>query len=258
MFKIVHIFEIMMKVRTIFLVSFYILAGIIYCNAQNTTTSTKPDLLDERYLLSKGSYLHKGDSTLRLNQSKSIMIYKVAGDTIYIGLIEKPSAQITNSLFSLVPQQEKMYMLTSEGMDKVRFTDWDVSPLVIPIKIRPKTADNPLQFISDVSIGPYFGYQRGSQRYSSNNEVTEHSTTFALFATPSLVRLDPSTVPSSSSNTGSVLGFSVGGGILFNIDQYQLGLVAGLDWISGTASTSWIYQGKPWYSFSFAFNLSNQ
>jgi hypothetical protein len=230
----------------------------ITSTAQTSAATSKPDLFDEKFTLIPGSYIHAGDSILRLNESKPIRINKVSNDTIFIGFINNTPLPIDHAVFTLVKPTEKMYLLTSDGMDKIKFSDWDISPLIIPIKIRPRTTNSPLQFISDVSIGPYFGHQRGSQSYSALNGFSELTTTYAIFASPTLVRLDPTTVSKDTTSSGSVLGFTVGAGILFNIANYQLGLVAGLDWISGAASETWIYQGKPWYSFSFAYNLSNQ
>ncbi|MBK9256733.1 MAG: hypothetical protein IPM42_14700 [Saprospiraceae bacterium] len=204
--------------------------------------------------------VHNDTATFRMLQDQPVRIAKVNGDTIFIELSRFGEVDIPeNELLKRVEKKnEWMYFLISEGTDKLKFTDFDLSPLVIPLKIRPAVNNNPLQFLGDVSIGPYFGYQRGSKSYNLSSEVTQTSITFCTFGSPTLVNINPSNQSDNSTNSNSVLGISAGVGILLDINNFQFGLVGGWDWISGTASETWTYQGKPWASFSFAYNLSNQ
>ena len=79
-----------------------------------------------------------------------------------------------------------------------------------------------------------------------------------MFLTPSLIRINPTTGNDDPNNAENILGLSTGTGLLFDVNNYQLGIVYGMDWVSGTSSTTWAYQGKPWYSFSLAYNLTNK
>lgn len=221
--------------------------------------SIKPgssQFFDEKFKLEKHSILHEDTSTIMLMKDQSIKIKETKGDTVFIELKSKTEKSSENeTLFKTVtPNKQKQFFLLSECQDKISFSDFDISPLVIPLKIRPAIINNPLQFNGDVAIGPYFGYQRGAKSYNQL-EMTQTTLTFCLFTSPTMINLNPLNT-TSTATTDSVLGVSTGAGILFDLNDFQFGLVSGLDFISGSASKKWSYQGKPWYSFSFAYNLS--
>lgn len=252
-----------MRFRVHFIIvifQFFCLFGhnVLYGQLSN---SSKSQFFDAKYKMVKHSIVHEADSVFTLHKDLPVRILSVNGDSIFIEFKQDPDinfSEINSFQKTLLQPKEKMYFLMSEGVDKMKFTDFDISPLVIPLKIRPATSLNPLQFSGDVSIGPYFGYQRGSKTFDTQSVATQTTITFCLFGSPSLVNLNPSNQSDGTNNSNNLLGFSAGGGILFDVNNYQFGLVTGLDWISGTASQTWNYQGKTWYSFSFAYNLTNQ
>lgn len=229
----------------------------LYCQSD---AASKSQFFDAKYAIIKNSVVHNDTATFKMLKNHPIRISKVNADTIFVELKQFGEVDIPdNNLLKRVQKENVvMYILISEGTDKLRFTDFDLSPLVIPIKIRPVLDNNPLQFLGDVAIGPYFGFQKGSKSFNLTSQPTQTSTTFCAFGTPTMINLNPSNQSDSTTNTNTVLGIITGGGILFDINDLQFGLVGGWDWISGTASQSWVYQGKPWLSFSFAYNLSNQ
>jgi hypothetical protein len=214
---------------------------------------------DQKFKIIKNSLVHYDTAIFRIIKDAPIVITKTNGDSIFIQMTQFGDAGVSdNSLMNRVDRANKVYyILISEGLDKLKFTDFDISPLVIPLKIRPALDNNPLQFLGDVAIGPYFGYQKGTKSYDSL-KATQTATTFCVFGSPTMINVNPTNQNNNSQNTSSVLGISAGAGILFDVNNLQFGLVSGWDWISGSASQSWIYQGKAWASFSFAYNLSNQ
>ncbi len=221
---------------------------------------SKSQFFDEKYKIIKNSLVHNDSTLFRMIKESQVRILKSEDDSIFIQLRQYGEVDVPdNSLLNRVEKtNEVFYILISEGTDKLKFTDFDISPLVIPLKIRPVLDNNPLQFLGDVAIGPYFGFQQGSKFFKLNAQPTQTTTTFCAFGSPTMINLNPANQNDSSSGTSSVLGLSAGIGILFDVNNLQFGLVGGWDWISGTASQTWIYQGKPWASFSFAYNLSNQ
>lgn len=223
-------------------------------------TNTNSQFFDQKFKITHHSLLHHDTAVFRVTQDAPIRITKTTQDTIFVQLmpskeVDIPENQLLNRIEKTIPNY---YFLISEGTDKLRFTDFDASPLVIPLKIRPALDSNPLQFLGDVSIGPYLGYQRGTKSFNASSSGTQTSLTFCVFGSPTMINLNPSNQMNSSDNSSSVIGISAGAGILLDVNNLQFGIVGGWDWISGTSSETWVYQGKPWYSFSCAFNLSNQ
>lgn len=229
----------------------------LYCQSES---ASKTQFFDAKYTIIKNSLVHNDTAMFKMVKNHPIRISKVDADTIFVMLQQLGDSAVSENkiLQKVEKKNEGLYLLISDGSDKLKFTDFDLSPLVIPIKIRPVLNDNPLQFYGDVAIGPYFGYQRGTKSFNLTSQPTQTSTTFCVFGTPTMINLNAANQNDSATNTSSVLGISVGGGILFDINNLQFGLVSGWDWISGSVSQTWIYQGKLWTSFSFAYNISNQ
>ena len=210
----------------------------------------------EKLSLDKGSVLYDQNGSYLLNEKRKIYTSHQSGDTLFLQFlndVEKDKNR--DSVFTLMASpKEKYFVITNGAPTRLKYRDWDIQPFTVPLKIRPKTSGLPFLFTGDVSVGPYLGYQIGLREYSSL-EVFDMALTFALFATPSLIHINPSNNGTNDMTSQSLLGLTGGGGILFDINDYQFGIVSGLDWISGDASTTWVYQGKPWISVSFGFEL---
>ena len=54
-----------------------------------------------------------------------------------------------------------------------------------------------------------------------------------------------------------VPGFTFGSGLIFQINQYEFGLVGGWDFGTGSAGSDWIYNEKPWVSFAIGYSFLN-
>ena len=230
----------------------------IHLKGQASTNTTQ--FFDPKFTLRKNSVIQKDTGWYKLNNNESIKIHRISGDSVFIKmkLLSPYHDPDTASIEKIKHADIPVFFLISNGDYKLSFSDFDVSPLVIPLKVRPAIGENPLQFLGDVSVGPYFGYQRGTRTFDFMANAQQISWTVCAFGTPTLININPSNQQNNDVNSNSVLGLSAGAGILFDINSLQFGLVCGWDWISGDASTTWIYQGKPWTSFSFAYNLSNK
>jgi len=239
------------------IVIYFFIPGFVNCQS---SAKVLPNIFNESLSLEKGSVLFNSHSSYRLNRKEKISFYSQKGDTMFVKFESDIDKNTENdSTYSLIPKkEEKFYVLTTAGSGtKIKFRDWDIQPFTVPIKIRPSLENYPFQFVGDVSVGPYLGYQMGSRTYSYMN-YSDLSLTFASFATPTLINLNPSNSDKVDDSNQAVLGLTSGLGILFDINDYQFGLVSGFDWVSGDASKSWIYQGKQWISISFGFELDKK
>ena len=189
-----------------------------------------------------------------------INFFQEEGDSIFVYLADHEKDIRQDSSLRMIKEEtlrgQYPYLLTGQGrVAHLKFKDYDTQLLTIPIKIRPRLDDAPLQFIGDVALGSYFGYQFGRVAISDNSTET-FSQTVALFAAPGMVKIDPTVADTDSSNL--TLGFSLGCGYLVNFNNYQIGLVGGIDYVSGDVSSSWIYQGKSWFSFTIGFDFNDE
>ena len=220
-----------------------IMVSLIRANAQ----SGNVQFFEERYTLIKGVHYIIDDTLMNFSQEQNFELIKTIGDTLIIRFNQNDSTD------EVIKPDSKLYF--GDGYDaRIKFSDWDIRPLTIPIKLRPKILTNPLQFQADVAIGPYFGYQFGSMRYADQG-INTTSGTVALFCTPSLIDLDENN--NDSGATDNVLGITLGGGFLLNVNDNQFGIVCGWDYVGGTPSLSWQYQGRFWTSISMGFKIND-
>lgn len=196
-------------------------------------------------------------------------ISKISNDTIYFRFkygMSDPKLDKGESLEDFVNQgnsKKEFYITKSKGeIYTFNFQGLAWGALIAPIKIRPKTQFNgeniPLKLTTDISIGPYIGYQFGRTSFSNNEENTI-THTIAAFASPytSFTEVNTSNSTDDSKNGTTVAAFSFGTGYLFEIShKIQLGALVGWDFIGGDLAEKWYYQGKPWYSLAIGFNFT--
>lgn len=235
------------KIVSFFLLRGWILWHFLFLSGGLNGQSGNVQFFDEKYSLLKGVHYIIDDTLMHLTQERSFEILKTVGDTLVIRF------ELNDSTDDVIKPDSKLFF--GDGYDaRVKFTDWDIRPLTIPIKLRPKILTSPLQFEADVAIGPYFGYEFGSMRYAEQG-VRTASGTAALFCTPSLIDLDENN--NDSKATDNVLGITLGGGFLLNVNENQFGIVCGWDYVGGNPSLSWSYQGRFWTSVSMGFKIND-
>jgi len=147
----------------------------------------------------------------------------------------------------------------AKGYNKVLLNGITLGTAVLPIKMRPSTTVNNTRyeriFSTDIAIGPFLGYRIKLGKYY------KQFTTIGMFAGPSLINLTTTTQSSTpgqiTSNNDNLFGFSYGTGITFHIDDFQVGIISGRDYLGGERAKDWIYDKKNWYSFAIGFNFFN-
>lgn len=216
-------------------------------SGESLAQSDNTQFFEERFSFIKGVHYIIDDTLTNFKNETPFELIKTIGDTLLIRFYQGDSAD------GDIRPDSKLFF--GDGYDaRIKFTDWDIRPLTIPIKLRPKILTNPLQFQADVAIGPYFGYQFGSMRYAEQGVKTT-SGTAALFCTPSLIDLDENS--NDSNATDNVLGITLGGGFLLNVNENQFGIVCGWDYVGGNPSLTWLYQGRFWTSVSMGFKIND-
>ncbi len=213
----------------------------------------------------------------RKNDSEKVVLAKYLrfkirnknGDTIYIrfknysdyaGQASDPNYNVSVNKTNV---DKKFYLLEQEGeLFRYKYTGLSWGVIIAPEKIRLKTTyagqSIPLALTTNISIGPYIGFQWGTKEFGSDGE-SSISSTIAAFLSPytSFTELSSANSKDSSTNGTTVSALTLGFGYLFNIsNKFQIGALVGWDYVGGAASTTWYYQGKAWYSIAIGFNFT--
>jgi hypothetical protein len=67
--------------------------------------------------------------------------------------------------------------------------------------------------------------------------------------------INTTTNSTTKNGDGLVLGITGSVGVVFQFDDFQVGLAAGMDRAAGELGKDWIYNNKGWVSFSIGFNF---
>lgn len=123
--------------------------------------------------------------------------------------------------------------------------------LLLPVKYRPAFEKNPDRITSDVSAGPALSLRF---RMSPYQPIYLHP---AAFFGMTIINVTPSnrTMYTDSVSDNIALGFTYGGGIIFEINSFQAGILFGFDVASGNEARYWIYNHKPWLSFGLGYKF---
>jgi hypothetical protein len=100
----------------------------------------------------------------------------------------------------------------------------------LPFKLRTETNGQNIKITPDLTLGGYLGMKwRISQ---TNNNPT-----------------------SPNKGDGTVLGITGSTGLVFQLSDFQFGLMLGWDRAAGEIGKDWIYNNKTWYSFSIGYSF---
>jgi len=149
----------------------------------------------------------------------------------------------------------RLQELIDSGFIEKRYRTWHpmlaAGNLLLPVKYRPAFEKNPDRITTDVSAGPALSLRF---RMSPYQPIYLHP---AAFFGMTIINVTPSnrTVFTDSVGDNIALGFTYGGGIIFEINSFQAGILFGFDIASGNESRYWIYNHRPWLSFGLGYKF---
>jgi len=121
----------------------------------------------------------------------------------------------------------------------------------LPFKLRTETHGQNIKITPDLTLGGYIGVKWRLSR------------TKPFYVTTPIVTLGLSTLSINDNNNtanpnkgdGTVLGITGSTGLIFQLSDFQFGLMLGRDKAAGEIGKDWIYNNKTWYSFSIGFSF---
>lgn len=125
--------------------------------------------------------------------------------------------------------------------------------LTVPFKLRPKIDSTNFKMTTDVTLGPYVGL---TKRISSKRR---YYLTIPATLGLSFINIDNDNTSNVSfdSDIGVVPGFTWSTGLIFQLEDFNIGFVLGQDFASGVGD-KWRYNKEIWYSFAIGYNFLNQ
>lgn len=136
---------------------------------------------------------------------------------------------------------------------KKRNYDFSFGILTVPFKLRPKIDSTSMNITTDITLGPYFGI---TKRLSSSKRF--YLTVPATLGL-SFINIDNNNTSNVTfdENIGIVPGITWSTGLIFQLEDFNIGVVLGQDFASGIGE-NWKYNGKLWYSFAIGYNFLKQ
>lgn len=125
----------------------------------------------------------------------------------------------------------------------------------VPFKIRPEVQDLNMKITPELMLGGYLGLRKRLDRYKSVYlylPVGPAGVTTLGINSDNVISEEQ---VDESVKDGLVLArtFSIGSFIEFN--SFQVGVVLGWDKAGGEIGKDWVYNDRPWYSFSIGYNF---
>lgn len=122
--------------------------------------------------------------------------------------------------------------------------------VAVPLKFRfGNGRERAFDFSKDVAIGTSFGYRQGLSVFQPRY------INYLLNIGVSSVTADPFTTSNAVRTNTDVAAFTPAIGLLLELNDVQIGLFSGMDYVAKELGRNWIHQGRPWLSFGIGYRL---
>lgn len=124
--------------------------------------------------------------------------------------------------------------------------------LTVPFKLRPSKDSLKSSITTDITLGPYFGI---TKRIASKRRY--YLTIPANLGLSYININNNNTTNIKNNDIGVVPGISWATGLIFQLEDFNIGFLLGKDYASGIGN-KWIYNKELWYSFAIGYNFLKQ
>lgn len=174
-------------------------------------------------------------------------VYYNSGYNKAAGVIIRPAASY---IYFLLPMAD--FELKTEVI--IPTCGFTLGTMVLPIKMRfgsnekvDGVYNKDFLIANDVSLGFNFGLK---YRLSQNLYING-----LLGVGISTILVDSSTTKGYFKSATNTSGLSTHAGLLFEIENFQIGVFGGFDFLTGAVQKSWIYSGDPWMGIGIGYSL---
>ncbi|HNP23740.1 MAG TPA: hypothetical protein PKM63_18870 [Panacibacter sp.] len=189
---------------------------------------------------------------------KDIQLEKIRAANVALNenLVKKPG----ETSFPTDPSKYRKFVMTRDEFDKnceekVPKNQLSIGAVTLPIKVR---FANGLEgndkvyssFEGNVSVGLSAGLKRN---YRNGKYSTIALGGIALSSIP----VDSTTTKNFVAGKTNASAVTIHAGFLFSIDNFQIGIFTGIDYLSGEINSKWDYRNKPWVGVGIGFSFFN-
>lgn len=121
--------------------------------------------------------------------------------------------------------------------------------IATPFKFRPKIRDKNYIFTPELSLGPFIG-----ANFRMDKRLPIFFNAIASAGINS-INIQDNVQIEKDGKDGLALGFYGSIGAVIQVNDFQIGALYGYDFVSGEMGKNWLYNEKPWFSFSIGFNF---
>lgn len=125
----------------------------------------------------------------------------------------------------------------------------NIGTLIVPVKIRPSFGDRPFDFTTDFTLGTSIGIKTRVSKFRPN-----YLSLVGVFGITT-VNIDNNTTNGFVSEATKQSALTPAIGLVMEIEGFQIGLIAGKDFIGGNTGKSWIYNKRTWWSFGIGYEF---
>lgn len=174
------------------------------------------------------------------------------------------------------------YVINIDALNHKWIEFWEVgfNPIVIPIKYRTKRTNVPIgdtgnsefkrieEFSTNFNVNAAFGLSFGNTKFARPSKGNEFKTTTWKLTGSLILGFTPVALNNSNTNNvrsenpninteinRTVGAITLGGGIMYAIDNFNFGVFAGLDHARGQSRDEWDYQNRMWLGIGLGYSL---
>jgi hypothetical protein len=146
------------------------------------------------------------------------------------------------------------------------YANIELSAVTIPFKFHPGFKKGEIDvapdFATGINVSTFLGYRLGKTTYMYDKYKgmlnTKYSASLGGFVSINSVKLDSSSTaidlkPLKKETNAPTL--SLGGGLVFDIQDFNLGFFVGIDKGIGAEANKWNFNNKLWYGFGIGYKL---
>lgn len=263
-----------------------IFASLIFCLSYNILNGQQVQIIEDPffYKISGLVYVYEFDAITRMRNTnlkipKEPLKFKIvakeidAGDgfTFYVIkflTIEEESGILStlksNANFVNSQDNNKFFWLRKDELDNYMtngfITKSYKTPNVslayganisLPFKLRPETDGQNIKITPDLTLGGFLG----SKWRISSTKPFYMTAPIVSIGLATLSVNDNNSTSTPSKGDGTVMGITGSIGVIFQLNDFQFGLMMGWDRAAGEYGKEWIYNDKTWYSFSIGYTF---
>ncbi|MES2478883.1 MAG: hypothetical protein V4561_07340 [Bacteroidota bacterium] len=241
---------------------YYQVAGLVYVKEFNAVTRAKTITQKIPKEPLKFKIVSKETDATDNSTYYVVQFLNIADETG--NAIAAVAALKSSTTFINSDDNNKFYWIRKDELDNYMTNDFvkksyripNLSPtyganISLPFKLRPKTGGQNIKITPDLTLGGYLG----ARWRLSHKDPFYLSFPVVSLGLSTLTINDNNNSSTTNKGDGTVLGITGSWGAVFQLKDFQFGLIMGWDRAAGELGKDWIYNDKPWYSFSIGFSF---